>query len=121
MKTVELQEAQEQLAGLIEQAAQCGPFIIAKDGKPLVTVTAVEQGPTFEQLVAQITPENRYDECHFAFTEMRDIEKNPYTPDEARVAKFLWEMTNGAVGAGDDPIGFLLSSYAYLTTTGKQS
>jgi hypothetical protein len=42
---------------------------------------------------------------------MRDIDKNPYSPDEARVAKFFFDL---GVGGGDDPIGNLLASHAAL-------
>ena len=50
-----------------------------------------------------------------AFTpDMRDFEKNPYSPDEARVAKYLCERTGGSIGGGDDPIGFLIASHAFL-------
>jgi hypothetical protein len=41
----------------------------------------------------------------------RDIEKNPYSPDEARVAKFIFDM---GAGGGDDPIGFIMASHAAL-------
>jgi len=41
----------------------------------------------------------------------RDFDKNPYTPDEARVAAFF---SDRGVGGGDDPIGFLLASYEYI-------
>lgn len=44
----------------------------------------------------------------------RDFEAKPYTPDEARVAEYLFELTNGNVGAGDDPIGFLIASHRVL-------
>jgi hypothetical protein len=47
-------------------------------------------------------------------TIMRDLDKNPYTPDEERVAKFLVDK---GVGRDDDPIGFLMASYDYLTYT----
>lgn len=43
---------------------------------------------------------------------MRDLDKNPYSPDEQRVVKFLGDR--GGIGGGDDPIGFLLASYDYL-------
>lgn len=46
---------------------------------------------------------------------MRNIEENPYTKEEQRVADFIVERSNGAVGGGDDPIGFLLASYALLS------
>ena len=61
-----------------------------------------------EELMTRVDP--------MAFTpNMRDTETNPYSPDEARVAKFLVELSGGNVGAGDDPIGFLMSSYAYMS------
>ena len=41
----------------------------------------------------------------------RDFDKRPYSPDEARVAAFLAER---GVGGGDDPIGFILVSYALV-------
>jgi hypothetical protein len=41
----------------------------------------------------------------------RDIEKNPYSQDEARVAKFFFDL---GVGGGDDPIGYIISSHRAL-------
>jgi hypothetical protein len=41
---------------------------------------------------------------------MRDIEKDPYSKDEARVAKFF---SDAGTGGGDDPIGSILASHAY--------
>jgi len=49
----------------------------------------------------------------------RNMETNPYSPDEARVAKFLVELFDG--DAGDDPIGFLMASYSYLSHERQQS
>jgi hypothetical protein len=43
----------------------------------------------------------------------RDIEKQPYTPDEARVAAFFCEH---GVGGGDDPIGAILAGCAHLAS-----
>jgi len=43
MKTVSIQEAEENLSQLVEQAAKGEPFMIAKAGKPLVTVVAVDE------------------------------------------------------------------------------
>jgi hypothetical protein len=34
-----------------------------------------------------------------------------YTPDQARVAKFLFDL---GIGGGDDPIGFLIASHQYM-------
>lgn len=42
---------------------------------------------------------------------MRDMDKNPYSKDEQRVAKFLFDL---GAGGGDDPIGFILASHAML-------
>ena len=41
MQTVNIHEAKTQLSRLVEQAAQGEPFVIAKAGKPLVKVMAV--------------------------------------------------------------------------------
>lgn len=41
----------------------------------------------------------------------RDLETNPYSRDEERVAKWLSEK---GLGGGDDPIGFVMSSYEYI-------
>jgi hypothetical protein len=39
------------------------------------------------------------------------MREKPYTADEKRVCTFILEITNNAVGCGDDPIGFLIASY----------
>jgi hypothetical protein len=39
---------------------------------------------------------------------MRDIEKEPYSKDEARVAKFFFDR---GIGGGPDPIGSLMASH----------
>ncbi len=44
----------------------------------------------------------------------RDFEKHPYTPNELRFVEYLLELTNGSIGAGDDPIGFLIASHNAL-------
>lgn len=44
----------------------------------------------------------------------RDFDKQPYTADEKRVADYIIEVTRGNVGAGDDPIGFLMSAHSLL-------
>jgi prevent-host-death family protein len=46
MDTFDIREAETQLAQLIDKAAKGEPFIIAKAGKPLVQVTAIEDAPT---------------------------------------------------------------------------
>ena len=42
MQTVNIHEAKTHLSRLVEQAAKGEPFVIAKAGKPLVKVTALE-------------------------------------------------------------------------------
>jgi prevent-host-death family protein len=46
MKTFNIHEAKTHLSRLVEAAAKGDPFIIAKAGKPLVKVTAVEASAT---------------------------------------------------------------------------
>jgi hypothetical protein len=45
--------------------------------------------------------------------EDRDMKTKPYTPDEQRVVDYINEITEGKIGAGNDPIGFLIASHAY--------
>jgi prevent-host-death family protein len=42
IRTVNIHEAKTQLSRLVEQAAKGEPFVIAKAGKPLVKVTALD-------------------------------------------------------------------------------
>lgn len=42
MQTINIHEAKTQLSKLVDQASRGEPFIIAKAGKPLVRVTALE-------------------------------------------------------------------------------
>ena len=46
MKTVNIHEAKTHLSRLIDAALAGEPFIIARAGKPLVTVTAIELTPS---------------------------------------------------------------------------
>ena len=48
MRTVNIHEAKTHLSRLIEKAAQGEPFIIAKAGKPMVKVAAIEVPPAHE-------------------------------------------------------------------------
>jgi prevent-host-death family protein len=48
MRTVNIHEAKTQLSRLVDMAAKGEPFVIAKAGKPLVKVTALE-APTGAQ------------------------------------------------------------------------
>jgi hypothetical protein len=41
----------------------------------------------------------------------RDLDKNPYSTDEQRVAEYFFRC---GTGGGDDPIGALLASHAYV-------
>lgn len=42
MRTYNIHDAKTQLSRLVEQAARGEPFVIAKAGKPMVKVTAIE-------------------------------------------------------------------------------
>jgi prevent-host-death family protein len=42
MRTVNIHEAKTHLSRLVDAAAKCEPFVIAKSGKPLVKVTALD-------------------------------------------------------------------------------
>lgn len=43
MKTVNIQEAQKDLARLLEEAAKGEPFVVARAGKPSLKVVTVEE------------------------------------------------------------------------------
>ena len=45
MRTVNMHEAKTHLSGLVEKASKGESFIIARAGKPLVKVTALEDEP----------------------------------------------------------------------------
>jgi prevent-host-death family protein len=45
MRTVNIHEAKTQLSRLIDQATKGEPFVIAKAGKPLVKVVAIDTPP----------------------------------------------------------------------------
>ena len=49
----------------------------------------------------------------------RDVDKDPYSEAERRIADYISEATSGTVGAGDDPVGFLLASHALLRANYK--
>lgn len=44
--------------------------------------------------------------------ESRDMTANPYSADERRVAEWLAAKTG--IGAGTDPIGFMIASHEHL-------
>jgi prevent-host-death family protein len=45
MRTVNMHEAKTHLSRLVDQAAKGEPFVIARAGKPLVKVVALEETP----------------------------------------------------------------------------
>lgn len=47
----------------------------------------------------------------------RDIEKNPYSPDEQRVASWFFEK---GIGGGDDPIGSLIALHEFAMAEAKE-
>ena len=49
----------------------------------------------------------------------RDMKQNPYDEQEKRVADYLHEITEGQMGGGDDPIGFLIASHNTLRIINK--
>jgi prevent-host-death family protein len=61
MKTVNIHNAKTHLSRLVEEAAAGEPFVIAKAGKPLVKVSALESEPKkprrFGFLAGQIDPQ----------------------------------------------------------------
>ena len=67
MKIVNIDDAKNQLSKLVEEASNGEPFIIAKAGKPLVKVTALN-APTGKQIrrlgfmAGQITVPDDFDE-----------------------------------------------------------
>ena len=50
MVTVNIHEAKTQLSKLVDQAAKGEPFVIAKAGKPLVKVTALDAPASAQRL-----------------------------------------------------------------------
>jgi hypothetical protein len=48
------------------------------------------------------------------FSGERDFETHPYDVQEKRAVAYILQMTGNQVGAGDDPIGFLIASHNYL-------
>jgi len=50
---------------------------------------------------------------------MRDFTTRPYSLDEQRVVAYLKEIMP-EIGAGDDPIGFLLASHATLADRARE-
>jgi len=50
MQTVNIHEAKTQLSKLVEQAAKGEPFVIAKAGKPLVKVVALDAPAVAQRL-----------------------------------------------------------------------
>lgn len=40
--------------------------------------------------------------------------QTPYSAAEKRVCEYLQQITQGAVGCGDDPVGFLIASHQAL-------
>lgn len=44
-----------------------------------------------------------------------------YSADEKRVSEYIQRITDGAIGSGDDPIGFLIASHAELLQVRKHA
>jgi prevent-host-death family protein len=75
--TVNIQEAKTQLSKLVDRAANGEPFIIAKAGKPLVKVTAID-APAQSQIrrlgfmEGQFAVPNDFDRMHNADRSIKD-------------------------------------------------
>ena len=81
MRTVNIHEAKTHLSRLIEEALRGEPFIIAKAGKPLVQVSAIEPPPVsrrFGFLEGQGTVPDDFDTMF-----QKEIEEMFYGTDEA--------------------------------------
>lgn len=52
-------------------------------------------------------------------TTTRDFETHPYSADEERIAAYLRDLLPD-VGAGDDPIGFLIASHGALAADARR-
>ena len=66
MQTINIHQAKTQLSRLVEQAAQGEPFVIAKAGKPLVKVMALNAPETGQRrrlgfMAGQITVPDDFD------------------------------------------------------------
>jgi prevent-host-death family protein len=71
MRIIDIHEAKTHLSGLIDQAAQGEPFVIAKAGKPLVKVTALNTPPAKKPrrigfMLGQITVPDDFDRMDVA-------------------------------------------------------
>ena len=67
MRSVNMHDAKTQLSRLVDQAARGEPFIIAKAGRPLVKVTAIEAPAPSEMrrlgfMAGRITVGDNFDE-----------------------------------------------------------
>ena len=47
-----------------------------------------------------------------AYSKLRDLDQEPYSPEEAAATEYLVHLTG--VGGGDDPVGFLIASHRDL-------
>jgi len=65
MRTINIHEAKTHLSQLVERAAKGESFVIAKAGKPLVKVTALDAPATIRRvgfMTGQITVPNDFDQ-----------------------------------------------------------
>ncbi len=52
---------------------------------------------------------------------MRNLDANPYTADEKRVVAYIVRISEGNVGGGDDPIGWLMASHEMMAADRRQA
>ena len=82
MRTVNMHEAKTHLSRLVEQAAKGEPFIIARAGKPLVKVVALEETPKpAQQRIGLLVGKGKVPDDIKAFAR-EEIEEMFYGPKE---------------------------------------
>ena len=47
------------------------------------------------------------------------MRETPYSSEEERVSEYIQEITEGMIGSGEDPIGFLIASHHMLLSIAK--
>lgn len=80
----------------------------------LPSLTAEEE----ELILTGILPgEDEIENMTEAADDMSQFDRygQPYSPDERRVVEYILKITNNQIGAGNDPIGFLIASHAELS------
>lgn len=85
----------------------------------MVTVSrqACDEAAAFIEAALGQAAEKREDDAAQPWLTRSDDNPLPYTPAEQRVVDYILAGSN--IGGGNDPIGFLLASYAYRRAQGE--